>query len=37
MSKKQSLYNDVLDVIRVNDKIREIKNKCQSFNFDNIQ
>ncbi len=34
--KEQEIVDDVLDVIEESDKIREMKNTCQRFEFDDI-
>ena len=36
LNEQEEIINDVLDVTEVNDKIREMENKCQNVDFDNI-
>ena len=36
LNEQKGFINDFLDVLEVDDTMREMKNKCQSFEFDNI-
>ena len=36
LNEQEEIINDALDVTEVNDKIREMENTCQNFEFDNI-